>query len=150
MTTQNLETFSLKSKPVADGKLAYNFSAGPCILPRAVLDKCAEDMLNYRGSKQSVMELSHRKEDFIFISDQTKLEIRRFLNVPDNYRIMLNQGGATMQYTAVAKNLIGLKPKRKAMYFTTGLWSNFCITEARKFIKPENLIEVVNNSATNF
>ena len=89
-----------------------------------MLDKCAEEMIDYRGSGQSVMELSHRKPEFIHISDQTKLEIRRFLNVPDNYRIMLNQGGATMQYTGVVKNLIGLKPQRKAMYFTTGLWSN--------------------------
>jgi len=62
---------------------------------------------------------------------------------------MLNQGGATLQYTAVAKNLIGLKPQRKAMYLTTGLWSSQCITEARKFIPAENLIEVASSKASN-
>lgn len=132
------------------GKLVYNFSPGPCVLPRAVLDKCQEGMIDYKGSGQSVMELSHRKPEFVRISDMTKTEIRRFLNVPDNYTIMLNQGGATNQYTAVVKNLIGLKPARKAMYLTTGLWSQQCITEARKLIPSANLIEVANSKATNY
>ena len=69
------------------------------------------------------MELSHRKPEFIEMSEQCKSEIRTLLNVPDDYAIMLNQGGATLQYTAVIKNLINLKPARKAMYLTTGLWS---------------------------
>jgi len=80
---------------LADGKLAYNFSPGPCILPRAVLDRCAADMVNYKGSNQSVMELSHRKPEFIAIDNNCKSEIRRLLDVPDDYTVMLNQGGAT-------------------------------------------------------
>ena len=78
------------------------------------------------------MELSHRKPEFLHIDAQCKKDIRTLLNVPDDYTVMLNQGGATNQYTAVVKNLIGLKPAKKAMYLTTGLWSNFCITEAKK------------------
>ena len=69
------------------------------------------------------MELSHRKPEFIEISDVCKDEIRKLLNVPETHTIMLNQGGATLQYTAVIKNLLGLKPYKKAMYVTTGLWS---------------------------
>jgi phosphoserine aminotransferase len=63
---------------------------------------------------------------------------------------MLNQGGATNQYTAVVKNLIGLKPAKKAMYLTTGLWSNFCITEAKKLYPNGNIVEVLNNKESNF
>ena len=96
------------------------------------------------------MELSHRKSEFIEISDMCKEEIRTLLNVPDDFTIMLNQGGATMQYTAVVKNLLGLKPHKKAMYLTTGLWSKQCITEARKHVEPQNLIEVANSESSNY
>jgi phosphoserine aminotransferase len=74
---------------VSDNRCAYNFSAGPCVLPRAVLEKSAEEMYNYRGSGQSVMELSHRQDEFRYISNMTKNEIRKFLKVPDNFRILL-------------------------------------------------------------
>lgn len=83
-------------KKIACNKLSYNFSPGPCILPAAVLEKAAEGIVNYRGSNQSVMELSHRKSEFIEISDMCKEEIRALLNVPDDFAIMLNQGGATL------------------------------------------------------
>lgn len=96
------------------------------------------------------MELSHRKPEFINISDMTKEEIRRFLAVPDDFTVMLNQGGATLQYTSVFKNLIGLKPARKAMYLTTGLWSTQCLREARKFGPAENIIEVTNTQGSNY
>mmetsp|Transcript_8635 Transcript_8635/g.14610 ORF Transcript_8635/g.14610 Transcript_8635/m.14610 type:complete len:130 (+) Transcript_8635:232-621(+) len=96
------------------------------------------------------MELSHRKPEFTFISDMCKVEIRRLLDVPDNFTVMLNQGGATNQYTAVVKNLIGLKPKRKAMYLTTGLWSLQCITEAKKLIPAEDIVEVANGQPGGF
>lgn len=66
------------------------------------------------------MELTHRQDEFRHISQMTKLEIRRFLRIPDNYRILINQGGATMQYTACVKNLINLKPYNKNMIVLTG------------------------------
>ena len=136
--------------PLADGKLSYNFSAGPCILPHAVLAKASEGMFNYKGSLQSVMELSHRKPEFVEITDQCKSEIRKLLNVPESHTIMLNQGGATLQYTAVLKNLMGLKPQKKAMYLTTGLWSLQCITEARKHFAPGKCIEVATSAASGY
>lgn len=132
------------SKPIADGRDAYNFSAGPCVLPKAVLDKSAEEMLNYRGSGQSVQELSHRQDEFRYISQNTKAEIKKFLQVPDNFRVLLQQGGATMQYTAIVKNLIGLKPDRIANLMVTGLWSMQQYDEIKKFCK----VNVVANNVT--
>jgi phosphoserine aminotransferase len=72
------------------GKLTYNFSAGPCILPRAVLDQCSYDVIDYNGTGQSVMELSHRGSDFAEISENCKQDIRRLLNVPDDFTVILN------------------------------------------------------------
>ena len=84
-----------KDHVVAEGKLNYNFSPGPCVLPKAVLDEAAKCMHNYKGSGQSVMELSHRKPHFLEISDNCKNDISKMIKVPDDYTIMLNQGGAT-------------------------------------------------------
>jgi len=79
------------------------------------------------------MELSHRQDEFRHISQSTKDEIRKFLQVPDNYRVLLQQGGATMQYTAIVKNLISLKPARKCNMLVTGLWSCQSYDEISKF-----------------
>jgi phosphoserine aminotransferase len=127
-----MQHFDVKTD-IADGRSAYNFSAGPCVLPKAVLEKSAEEMLNYRGSGQSVQELSHRQDEFRFISQNTKAEIRKFLQVPDTHRVLLQQGGATHQYTAIAKNLLGLKPDRIANLLVTGLWSLQNMDEMRKY-----------------
>lgn len=140
-----MQSFEIKHA-FADGRDCYNFSAGPCVLPKAVLKKCNEEMYNYRGSGQSVMELSHRQDEFRYISVMTKNEIRKFLNVPDNYRVLLQQGGATMQYTAVVKNLIGLKPKKIANLLVTGMWSNQNYAEMKKH---GNVNLVMNNWTDN-
>ena len=121
-TAEFMDTFNTKHV-FADGRDCYNFCAGPCVLPKAVLERAASEMYNYRGSGQSVMELGHRQDEYRYISQMTKKEIRKFLKVPDNFRILLQQGGATMQYTAIVKNLIGRKPKRIANLMLTGLWS---------------------------
>jgi len=83
------------TKYLAEGKLAYNFCPGPCTLPRAVLDKCAADMINYKGTDQSVMELSHRGLIFNRISEGARAEVRELLSVPDNFTVLFMQGGAT-------------------------------------------------------
>jgi len=144
-TEEYMSVFNTKHV-IADGRDAYNFSAGPCVLPKAVLKQCADEMYNYRGCGQSVMELSHRQDEFRFINIMTKREIKKFLNVPDNYTILLQQGGATMAYTSVAKNLVGLKPARKAMTMRTGMWSNQNLDELRKFC---NTVVVVDNVTEN-
>ena len=92
--SEPMQVFDTTTK-LADGREVYNFSAGPCCLPKVVLDKAAEEMLNFRGSGQSVLELSHRQDEFRYISQHTKNEIKKFLNVPDNFKILLQQGGAT-------------------------------------------------------
>lgn len=102
-------------------------------------------MWNYRGSGQSVFELSHRQDEFRHISNQTKDEIRKFLRVPDNFKVLLQQGGATMQYTAVCKNLIGLKPQRIAMMNRTGMWSIQCVNEMRKFSNVHLVTDAVED-----
>ena len=73
----------------ADNRLIYNFCPGPCVLPKAVLDVAHKEWYNYRGSGQTVLELAHRQDEFRFISVMTKKEIKRFLQVPDNFRIMI-------------------------------------------------------------
>lgn len=113
-TDEYLHKFDM-SYQFAEGMNVYNFSPGPCLLPKKVLDVAAKEMYNYRGSGQSVMELSHRQDEFRHINVLTKKEIRKFLKVPDNFVIMMQQGGATLQYTSLVKNLIGLKPHKKAM-----------------------------------
>jgi len=90
-------------------------------------------MFDYRNTGQSVMELSHRQDAFRHLNIMCKREIKKFLQVPDNFTIMLQQGGATMQYTAIVKNLIGLKPFKKAMHLKTGMWSNQCFAELKKY-----------------
>ena len=114
-----------KGHVFADNRQSYNFSPGPCVLPHAVLKKAADEgTFDYMGTGQSVMELSHRQDEFRYISNTCKSEVKKFLNVPDNYKVLLQQGGATMQYTAIVKNLAGLKPARKANLLVTGMWSN--------------------------
>jgi len=87
-TDEHMFVFDTKHV-IADGRGVYNFCAGPCILPKAVLEVAQKEMFNYRGSGQSVMELAHRQDEFRYISLMTKREIRKFLRVPDNFRIML-------------------------------------------------------------
>lgn len=122
-TEEVFHRFDTKHK-FADDRMVYNFSPGPCILPKAVLDVCNQEMYNFRGSGQSVMELTHRQDEFRYISIMTKREVRKFLRVPDHFRILINQGGATNQYTAVTKNLMNLKPHKKAMIINSGLWTS--------------------------
>lgn len=85
-----LERFELNNQEANEGKIVYNFSPGPCILPRAVLDKAAEGIIDYKGMGQSVMEMSHRSPQFINISEGGKDELRKFLDIPDTHTIMWN------------------------------------------------------------
>lgn len=106
-----------------EGKIVYNFSPGPCILPHPVLERAQKELIDYKNSGQSIMEVSHRSPLFLDISEGGKDELRKFLDIPDTHTVMWNQGGATSCYTGILKNLLGVKPKKKAMYITTGLWS---------------------------
>ena len=109
----------------------YNFSAGPSMLPLEVLEKAGSEITNYNGSGMSVMEMSHRSKVFMKIHEQTKEDFKRLLKVPDNYSIMFLQGGATLQFAAVAMNL--MKLTGKADYAVTGNFSELAFKEAKKY-----------------
>ena len=108
----------------------YNFSAGPSMLPVPVLEKAAAQMLNYEGSGMSVMEMSHRSKAYEGIIQGTEAALRRVLGIPDNYKVLFCQGGATMQFSAIPLNLTR---RGKADYIVTGNFSNLAMKEATKF-----------------
>ncbi|QTQ15281.1 3-phosphoserine/phosphohydroxythreonine transaminase [Treponema parvum] len=113
-------------------KRVYNFSAGPSCLPEEVLKECADEMLDYNGTGQSVMEMSHRSKDYKPIIEGCEKKVRKLMNVPDNYTILFLQGGASTQFAMVPMNL-GVK-KGKAAYVNTGIWASKAIKEAQKFV----------------
>lgn len=107
----------------------YNFSAGPSCLPEEVLAECAKEMLNYNGSGQSVMEMSHRSAVYQAIIDDAQAMVKKLMQVPDNYHILFLQGGGSTQFAMVPLNL-GVKTG-KAAYINTGVWSKKAIAEAK-------------------
>jgi phosphoserine aminotransferase len=109
----------------------FNFSAGPAMLPAEVLSRAGDEMLDWRGSGMGVMEMSHRGKEFISIYEQAERDLRELLGVPANYKILLLQGGATLQFAQIPMNL--LRGKTKADYVNTGEWSKKAIKEAKQY-----------------
>ncbi len=109
----------------------YNFSAGPAMLPEAVLKQAREEMCDWQGTGMSVMEMSHRGKAFMDIAARAEADLRELLGINDAYRVLFLQGGASAQFSMVPINLLG--DKRKADYFNTGQWSKKAIAEARRF-----------------
>lgn len=112
---------------------ALNFSSGPAMLPEEVLRQVAADMLDWSGSGMSVMEMSHRGEHYMRIHAQAQRDLRELMGIPDQYQVLFLQGGATLQFTIVPMNLMGLTGS--ADYITTGEWSRKAIREARRYGK---------------
>ena len=109
---------------------SYNFSAGPAMMPEAVLEEIRNEMMNYRGSGMCVMEMSHRSKAFQQIADQAEADLRALMHIPDNYKVLFLQGGGTVQFAMVAMNLM---KNGKACYIETGAWSKKAIAEAKKY-----------------
>ncbi len=109
----------------------YNFSAGPSMLPLPVLEKVRDQLLNYEGSGQSVMEMSHRSAEFKKIIEDAEKNLRDLMEIPDNYRVLFVQGGGTLQFSMVPLNL--LRNSKKADYAVTGSWAKKAYKEACKF-----------------
>ncbi len=122
-------------------KEVYNFSAGPAVLPKAVLEQAQSELVNYQNSGMSVMELSHRSSLFETIIQSAETSLRELMNIPDNYRVLFLQGGASLQFTMVPLNLAAGK---KACYISTGSWSKKAISEAKKISGVE--VEVLASS----
>ncbi len=108
----------------------YNFSAGPAVLPEEVLKEAADEMLDYRGCGMSVMEMSHRSKVYDTIIKEAEADLRTLMKIPDNYKVMFLQGGASLQFAAVPMNLM---KNRKAGYILTGQWSKKAFAEAKIF-----------------
>ncbi|MCX7961055.1 MAG: 3-phosphoserine/phosphohydroxythreonine transaminase [Burkholderiales bacterium] len=109
----------------------YNFSAGPAMLPEAVLARAAAEMLDWHGSGMSVMEMSHRGPEFVGIAARAERDLRELLAIPDHYKVLFLQGGATLQFAGVPLNL--LAGRGKADYVITGEWSKKAAKEAQAF-----------------
>ncbi|MDO5111207.1 MAG: 3-phosphoserine/phosphohydroxythreonine transaminase [Clostridia bacterium] len=110
----------------------YNFSAGPSILPEEVLESVRDNLLNYEGSGMCVMEMSHRSKVFQKIIDEAEADLRELMAIPDNYKVMFIQGGATLQFAMIPMNLM---KNGVADYIVTGNWSKKAYQEAKKYGK---------------
>ena len=102
----------------------YNFSAGPAVLPKAVLEQAQAELLNYNGTEMSVMELSHRSSSFVDIIERAEQLLRDLMHIPDHYKVLFLQGGATQQFTMVPANLA---KGQKTQYVNTGSWATKAI-----------------------
>lgn len=106
----------------------YNFSAGPAVLPEEVLQEAADEMMDYRGCGMSVMEMSHRSKVYDNIIKEAEADLRDLMNIPDNYKVLFLQGGASQQFAAIPMNLM---KNRKAGYIVTGQWAKKAFAEAK-------------------
>ena len=132
-TSSNNKTVvvSASSSPSTSNR-KYNFSAGPAMLPLDVLEEAQKDLVDYKGTGMSVLEMSHRGKDFMSIAAKAEQDFRELVNVPENYKVIFVQGGAS---TMFASNALNLCPtgKEKADFVTTGAWSKKALGEAKKF-----------------
>ena len=132
----------------------YNFSAGPSMMPVEVLEKAAAQMLNYEGSGMSVMEMSHRSKAYDNIIVETQARLRRVMNIPENYKVLFLQGGATTQFASIPLNLAKAK---KADYIVSGYFANNAAKEAEKYVdvniaastKAENFARIPTQAELN-
>ena len=106
----------------------YNFSAGPAVLPEEVLKEAAEEMLDYKGCGMSVMEMSHRSKVYDTIIKEAEQDLRDIMNIPDNYKVLFLQGGASLQFAMIPMNLM---KNKKAAYIVTGQWAKKAYQEAQ-------------------
>ncbi len=109
----------------------YNFSAGPAVLPKAVLEQARDELVDWHGSGMSVMEMSHRGKEFLGIAAQMEADLRELMGIPANYKVLFLQGGASSQFAMVPMNL--LRGKAGMDYLNTGEWSKKAIKEAKRY-----------------
>ena len=114
----------------------YNFSAGPAVLPEPVLKEVADEMMDYQGTGMSVMEMSHRSPEFQKIIDDAEQDLRDLMKIPDNYKVLFLQGGASQQFAMIPMNLM---KNRVADYIVTGQWAKKAYQEAQKYGKVNKI-----------
>ena len=114
----------------------YNFAAGPAVLPEEVLQEAADEMLDYRGTGMSVMEMSHRSKAYDTIIKEAEADLRELMNIPDNYKVLFLQGGASQQFAMIPMNLM---KNRVADYIVTGQWAKKAYQEASLYGKANKI-----------
>ncbi len=114
----------------------YNFSAGPAVLPEEVLKEAADEMLDYKGTGMSVMEMSHRSKAYQAIIDEAEADLRELMNIPDNYKVLFLQGGASQQFAMIPMNLM---KNKVADYIVTGQWAKKAYQEAQIYGKANKI-----------
>ena len=122
----------------------YNFSAGPAVLPEEVLQEAADEMLDYRGTGMSVMEMSHRSKAYDTIIKEAEADLRELMGIPDNYKVLFLQGGASQQFAMIPMNLM---KNRKAAYIVTGQWAKKAYQEAKIY---GDAVEVASSADKTF
>lgn len=123
----------------------YNFSAGPAVLPEEVLKEAAEEMLDYKGTGMSVMEMSHRSKAFEGIIQEAEKDLRDLMNIPDNYKVLFLQGGASQQFAMIPMNLM---KNKVADYIVTGQWAKKAAAEAKIYGKVNVLASSADKTFT--
>jgi len=123
----------------------YNFSAGPSAFPEAVLQQAREELLEWRGSGMSVMEMSHRGKHFSIIAEELESDLRELMAIPASYKVLFLQGGATAQFSFIPQNI--LNGKSKACYVKTGAWSEKAIKDAQNYC---NVVVSASSEETKF
>ncbi|MDG6772901.1 3-phosphoserine/phosphohydroxythreonine transaminase [Thiomicrorhabdus sp. ZW0627] len=111
---------------------AYNFSAGPAMLPEVVMRKASEEFLNWNHTGMSVMEMSHRSKEYMQVAQQMEADLREVMEIPDNYKVLFIHGGASLQFAAIPLNLT--QEGDTVDYFNTGVWSTKAIKEASRYV----------------
>ena len=114
----------------------YNFSAGPAVLPEEVLKEAADEMLDYKGTGMSVMEMSHRSKAYQAIIDEAEADLRELMNIPENYKVLFLQGGASQQFAMIPMNLM---KNKVADYIVTGQWAKKAYQEAQLYGKANKI-----------
>ncbi|MEY3190161.1 MAG: hypothetical protein RIS10_278 [Pseudomonadota bacterium] len=123
----------------------YNFSAGPSVFPEEVLKQAQQELLDWQGTGMSVLEMSHRGKHFSVIAQELESDLRSLMNVPENYKVLFLQGGASAQFSFIPQNI--LNGKTKACYVNTGAWSEKAIKDARGYC---NVLVSASSEDTNF
>ncbi len=128
----------------------YNFSAGPATLPTEVLEQAQAEMLDWNGSGMSVMEMSHRGKVYMSIAAKAEADLRQLMAIPDNYKVLFLQGGASSQFAMVPINLLNIKKsgKKSADYMLTGQWSKKAVAEAKRYCDVSLIVDTTDSKFT--
>jgi len=124
----------------------FNFSAGPAMLPTAVIKRAQQEMLDWNDSGMSVMEMSHRGKEYMSIASKAEQDLREVMTIPDNYKVLFLQGGASAQFAMIPLNLLG--DKQSADYINTGMWSKKAIAEAKRYCTVNIVADTSGNGFT--